>query len=173
MTMMQQNISDFLSLILQDRIIIKDAYQKLAWIELIQGNHDGYQKFMKAVETKGAAFVDADKQALKEAEDGVPPHPILLQARLLFDGGYYRGAIEQLDKFDISQNQNPEHELEFHYRRGRILQATNEYLQALHAYQVTMEKGQDLPYYYSCNAALQSGLICEAAKPNHYSPQIL
>ena len=124
---------------------VKDDYQKLAWIELIRGNQDGYIKFINAVKTKGAAYIDADKQAMKEAEDGVPPHPILLQARLLFDGGYYKGAIEQLDKFDISQNQNPEHELEFHYRRGRILQATNEYLQALHAYQVTMEKGRASP----------------------------
>ncbi len=38
--------------------------------------------------------VGADKDAVREAESGLIYHPVLLKARLLFDGGYYDTALK-------------------------------------------------------------------------------
>ena len=44
------------------------------------------------VKTKGGAYSSSDKSALAEAKSGIIPDPILLKARILFDGGYYQKA---------------------------------------------------------------------------------
>ena len=43
--------------------------------------------------SKGNDMTDADKQALQNAKKGTWPHPILLRARLLSDGGYQQQAL--------------------------------------------------------------------------------
>lgn len=139
---------------------IKEAYQKLAWHALINQNRDGYERFIQYALTEGNAIVDEDKQAYLEAEDKLVPHPILLQARLLFDGGYYEKAKLVLSK-TTNENLSFVEQMEYDYRLGRIYQELGVYAQALGAFQKTILKGEKSPYYFACNAALQSGLIYE------------
>ena len=69
---------------------IKEAYQKMAWNALLQGNKDKYWEYMYYVKTRGDDLIDDDKQALYEAESKHVPNVILLKSRILFDGGYYK-----------------------------------------------------------------------------------
>lgn len=140
---------------------IKEAHQKLAWYCLLKGDRPGYFNHMQLILIKGASTTDEDQQALAEAESHDTPHPILLRARLYYDGGYYEQALNLLNDELYDRLAQHEHRLEFLYRKGRVLQAKKENAEALHYYSLTIASGQFEPYYYACSAALQSGVIHE------------
>jgi len=144
------------------RHFIKDAYQKLAWYELITTeNIAGYKKYMALVEDKGIAVLEDDEQALVEAKSAVVPHPMLLQGRLLFDGGYYQLALEYLIEKQIYFEDDGRFKQEFTYRLGRIYQKLNEDKEAVYHFKSCLSFQKERNTFFSCNAALQLGLIFE------------
>jgi hypothetical protein len=145
----------------------KEAYQKLAWYELIvHDNIPGYKNHMNNCQNGGYKLVDGDKQAFKEAKRKNIPNPILLKARLLFDGGYFQKAQYLLVKnAHLFKNGNA-FELEYLYRSGRISQALKNYTDALEYYGATLKKAKSSRSYLICNAALQMGVIYESQYKN-------
>jgi tetratricopeptide (TPR) repeat protein len=140
---------------------IKEAHQKLAWYALLKDDRSGYFNHMQQILIKGASTTDEDQQALHEAETHSTPHPVLLRARLYYDGGYYEQALDLLtDSFYSTLHQHG-HRLEFLYRKGRVLQAKKDFAEALHYLTLTITTGQFEKYYYACSAALQLGIIME------------
>lgn len=140
---------------------LKETYQKLAWNELLKGNTTGYQGFMKNVLTRGKTSTGADKDAQQEAKTGRVPYVSLVKARLLFDGGYFPKAYQQLQHLSSADFQDNVSRLEYLYRMGRILHGMEKWDEALGFYNRTIEQGRTEPFFYACNAALQAGLICE------------
>ncbi len=140
---------------------IKEAYQKLAWAALLEGDTDGYSRHMNLVRERGRSSAGGDKNALREARAETPPHIELLRARLLFDGGYFDQAAAQLLRFDESHFPTFLNQLEYLYRMGRIRHGQQSYAAALRFYDQAIEKGRENPAFYACNAALQAGLIEE------------
>lgn len=145
------------------RNYIKEAYQKLAWHELVKGHPDGYVLWMKKCLTNGKRIVDEDQYAHREAQKALPPHPILLKARLLSDGGYNQRARTELENHPEIR-QFPSYKLEYTYRLGRIWQELQDDQQALRYYDETLTQGLNNPAYYACNAALLAGQIHEKNK---------
>ncbi len=143
---------------------IKEAYQKLAWHELLNDDKAGYEFYIQKCLTEGAAVIGGDKNARKEAKNKVIPDPILLRARILFDGGYYERAFDLLNAFSPTYFSEKRHQLELNYRLGRICHKRKQYQEALNFYQDTIDKGHSDGYYFACNAALQQGLIYESLK---------
>ena len=141
---------------------IKEAYQKLAWHALINNRAEEYGTFLRKSLSQGAAAADGDKQALREAKNGQAPHKEILQARLLFDGGYHAKSLEKLASVESGQIEDQEHRIEHIYRTARALQMQGNLNEALAIYDQTIEAGGNLPYYYACNAALQKGIIYES-----------
>lgn len=142
---------------------IKEAYQKLAWYELVMNNDFvAYKKYMEHCVDRGSDLVDEDKQAKREAKSSHVPHPDLLKARLLYDGGYYQRAytllITKAYLFQKGSNDN----IEYNYRMGRISQALNNLRDAIQHYGYVMNIGSKSKSYYACNSALQIGLIYES-----------
>ena len=140
---------------------IKDAYQKLAWHSLVHDDLDGYRDNMTLCKDNGTTTIDDDKQAQKEAENGKVPNVVLLRARLLFDGGYYKEAIKlfegkSTDDFEILKDK-----VEFTYRAGRIFHEWGKPDDAIGYYYATIKNGADLPHFYAANACLQLGYIFE------------
>lgn len=146
------------------RNYIKECYQKIAWFELLNGNEAGYKKNMAKVMTKGKADIDGDKNALRAAKSGIVPNVTLLKARLLFDGGFLNKANNLLSPLSESSFAKNEDQLEFRYRKGRVLQELSEYDEAIMDYNITIEKGSNLPYYFACRAALEAGIIKETER---------
>ncbi len=142
---------------------IKEAYQKLAWYELIiNENFAGYSHYMSLCQSKGNDVVDEDKQALKEAKNKDFPDPLLLKARVLFDGGYYQKSYQLLATNSYKfVDPNNSFRVEYLYRLGRVLQALGNYTEALEYFELTLKEG-DKKNYFACNAALQAGLINES-----------
>ncbi len=145
---------------------IKEAYQKLAWYELVVNNNNvpRYKFYMRQAQKEGEELIDGDKQAQKEAKRKNIPHPILLKARLQYDGGYlqsaYRILIENAHLFSNSNH----HEIEYYYRLGRVTQALGNSFDAINYYNLVIQKGENSELYYACNSALQIALIFEGQK---------
>lgn len=143
------------------RHYLKEAYQKLAWEALLNGSSSLYDYYMKQLQKKGASAMAVDQKALKQAERKEEPHPDLLRAQLLFDGGYYERALNVIEELDPYSFKRPDQSIEWVYRRGRILHRLGYYDKAVAAYKQTLLIGSDSPFYYACNAALQIGRIYE------------
>ena len=143
------------------RNFIKEAHQKLAWHSLIRNDLPGYRTHMELVKNQGYTIVEGDASALREADTGEIPHQTLLQARLLFDGGYHQRAQQLLENISARQFTRTRDAVEYLYRSGRIYQAIGQTDQALRAYAQTIEQGADQPWYFACRAALEAGRIHE------------
>jgi len=146
----------------QGKNYLKECYQKLGWVALLQGDTAGYRHFMELCLSEGEAIVDPDKAAEAEAGWGFIPDITLLKARLLFDGGYYDQALQQLAGHRVEDFSSKHDQVEFTYRAGRIYHYLGDYEKALGYYFATIKNGAGEPWYFAANAALQSGLIYEA-----------
>jgi len=145
----------------EGRHFIKEAYQKLAWYALAADeNIVHYKEHMANCLSQGNTLVDEDKQALKEAKYNDIPNISLLQARLLYDGGYYQKAYQKL-VLQAHQYTDNKHLIEFNYRMGRITQALGNLTGAIDYYLQTINRGENEDSYFACNSALQIALIFE------------
>lgn len=142
---------------------IKSAYQKVAWEALLRQDTNMYRNMMGYCKKFGDDFSDEDKQANKEAVTGEIPNVILLKSRLLFDGGYYREALNQLAGKSIKDFPKLSHQLELTYRAGRIYDMMGEKEKAISNYLSTISNGKIFPFYFAANSALNLGLIYEKA----------
>lgn len=140
---------------------IKEAYQKLAWQALINGDPVGYRTNMVKVSQHGNATGGGDSNAQREADSARTPHVDLVRARLLFDGGYAQKAYDLIAPLKLGQSKNEYLQLEYTYRLGRILQDLGRNAEALEYFEKTIQAGDNSPYFFACNAALQCGLIYE------------
>lgn len=140
---------------------IKSAYHKIAWIYLLQGNEKKYREYLDKVIASGKTQREADRQAEREAQTTEQPHPDILKARLLFDGGYTQASIRVLNSINAEQLKAEKDRTELTYRKARAYQHLGEYERAISLYKQTITQGKELPYYFAANSALQLGLYYE------------
>ena len=145
-------------------ILVKSAYQKLAWQCLIEGDIEGYRNHIRNCLSHGKDKMEEDRIAFAEAESGLIPDARLLKARLLFDGGYYQQAASILQQVREKSLASKKDRLELSYRQGRVFQSMGRIKPAINNYLKAIEMGAEEPYYYACNAALQIGQIYEKEK---------
>ncbi|MCB9307306.1 MAG: tetratricopeptide repeat protein [Lewinellaceae bacterium] len=143
---------------------LKEGYQKLAWYHFVNGNENGYRTYMGYVKIKGSSNGEGDQAALREANSGETPDKRLLQARLLFDGGYYTRAYDLLKNRAADYAADRKKKLEYTYRLGRITHKMGKTQEAVKLYTQTVDGGAGDPWYFACNAALQLGLLYEEQK---------
>ncbi|MFM9057455.1 MAG: tetratricopeptide repeat protein [Bacteroidota bacterium] len=138
------------------------AIQKMAWTKAIAGDLSGYTETLKALQPidPDDCMTDEDKAAVSEAQKRIAPQPGLLKARLLFDGGYYTRAAEQVHQISV-QKLSKEQQLERSYRLARILDKSGNLREAIPLYTNVFNEGKTLPYVYSANAALSLGELYE------------
>lgn len=141
---------------------IKSAYQRLAWLSLLDGDENAYRFYISRIPVHGHTFVDEDKQAQSEATSNQLPNSRLLKSRLQFDGGYYETALETLDTELIASDLPAARDsVEYLYRKARIYHELGKITAAKNYYKQTIDAGINLQYYFAGNAALQLGLINE------------
>jgi hypothetical protein len=142
---------------------IRSAYMHLAWYYLIQNDEQRYKTYIERIKLRGNDQVDNDREALSFANKNVKPDLILLKARLLFDGGYYARAKQELDGYKTSDRKSG---IEYTYRLARIYHNWGKTDDAILYYMETIKNGENLPYYFAANSSLQLGIINE--KRNDY-----
>lgn len=141
---------------------VKDVYQKLSWIDYLQGNLKKAEENRKLVIKNGSTDADADKKALKDAKAIIWPNTLLLKARLLNDGGYYIDAYKLLEGKTENDFEKVEDKLEFAYRAAKIYDDLNKPEEAIKAYLITIRLGSHRKEYFAARAAVQIAQIYEA-----------
>lgn len=140
---------------------IKSAYQKLAWISLIEGDTAMYVNNLKRCAQNGVLLNEDDKIAQDESKGEDLLNVFLLRARLFFDGGYYSNAMSEIAGKDIGIFPRYRDQLEVTYRLGRIMQMTRQTDKAITYFEMTIKNGISSKYYYAANSSLMLGLIHE------------
>lgn len=143
------------------KFYVKDAFEKLSWCYYLQNNQPAADNARQMVLKKGSTDTDADKQAYKDARSGRWPDKILLQARILNDGGYNDKALALLESKSMQDFSTPEDQLEFTYRKGRIYDDLDKDDAAIKNYLSAITLGQNRTEYFASRAALQIALIYE------------
>ena len=140
---------------------IKEAYQKLAWHAwAINQDSIEYKRNMEFCRKRGDDLIDEDKQALDLATKANIPNQVLLQARLLNDGGYEKEALALLQ--DAESNLRTEaQEIEYLYRRGKIAQGLKLESEAERFYLECLKYPFDNEVYYQTAASLYIGQLYE------------
>ncbi len=147
-------ITDF-----KGRHYIKEAYQKLAWCDLLFHGGKRYSQIMHLCEQKGVADTDADKAALEEARKGTQPDRDLLKARLLFDGGYYQMAMNILVSAQRRLSAHPYSRMVMQYQKGRIFEKKEDIFHAIQSYRKVLGIHKYPEDYRLCNASVHLGYI--------------
>lgn len=144
---------------------IMSARQRMAWIHLLKGDEAGYRKQIATCKPgkKSEEFTDEDKAAIKEADTKEMPNALLLKARLLFDGGYYPRALNELAGKSTAQFQGIKAQLEFTYRLARIFDKMEKNDKAEQLYELTYKNGLNQKYYFAASAALHLAQLYEDA----------
>jgi tetratricopeptide (TPR) repeat protein len=141
--------------------LLKDAYKKLSWSYIVQGDTAKYLVYRGLSKKYGVAQSDEDKNAQKEAESGLLPNIYLLKARLLFDGGYYTKAEHEIRTLTMASLQSEYRLAEYYYRYGRILHESNKYSKAIEMYSKCIATPGSSGLYFAPSSCLQLGYIYE------------
>jgi tetratricopeptide (TPR) repeat protein len=139
------------------------GWHKLSWHFALKGDRDNYIRAKQMVIGSGEAYLDADMQALQEARDTMPLNLNLLRSRVLYDGGYYREALDFLQSADSLTLLNQRDSLEYHYRMARLYDRLGNQESAISNYEVVLGSGSGEPLYFAPNSALSLGIIHENA----------
>jgi predicted negative regulator of RcsB-dependent stress response len=143
------------------KFYLKEGLQRLSWYYYLHNNMEAANKYRNMILTRGNTETDADKQALKDAKSGKWPHPLLLKARLLSDGGFFPEALKLLQTKKAADFASMEEKLEYAYRLGRIYDEMGMDDGAITMYEVTVRTGANRPEYFAARASLQMGYIYE------------
>src|SRR5204863_4191765 len=93
-----------------------------------------YKQFIANVLYTGNSYTDEDKDAARESEKRQMPNKKLLRARLLYDGGYYKTALTELENPSNIVLTNQRDSAEYDYRLARIYHAQNDTVRAENSY---------------------------------------
>lgn len=152
---------------------LKAAYMRISWHYLLRGDIDNFKLSQSNIHFYGSTSIGEDKVAQNAFEKRRQPRVELLQARLLFDGGYYSQAQQVMDNTPNPMLfSNAQDILEYFYRYGRILDELDHFSAAQENYLKTIELGRNSSYYYAAKSALQLGLLWEekgnSSKAHYY-----
>jgi tetratricopeptide (TPR) repeat protein len=143
---------------------IKSTIQKMAWYYLLTGSETMYRQTLNRIASYPDSKSEPDQTAEKELKTGVAPNVLLLKARLLSDGGYYKLALKVM----LSTRQDEccmdaKSSIEYSYRLGRIYEETARREVAIDQFKYTYTKGKEYPYYFAANSCIQIGKLYEEA----------
>ena len=143
---------------------LKDAYEKLSWIAYLKGDQKKALEFRNQVIKKGSLVPDADNMAMLNAQSGTWPHPLLLKARLLSDGGMFKESLEVFKGKSTDDFQSSIDKAEFVYRLARNHDLMGDKELAIKYYNSAIAFGRNVRDYFAARSALQAALIYEEKK---------
>ncbi len=142
-------------------LFTKDALQKTAYSWYLRGNMTKANASRAAIRAQGSSRTDADRQAQRFAAEGNWPHPLLLTARMLIDGGYSQQALAKLRSTSVTAFSAIPDQLEYEFRLGRALEDCGDVNTALQVFSRVLHKGRTRSEHFAARAALQMGGIYE------------
>ena len=161
-----QSEKEFLQFVQQFKgnFYLKDAYEKLSWIAYLRGDQQKANAYRKLVLQRGSLVPDADKMAMRNAQAGTWPHPLLLRARLLSDGGMFKESLDLFKGKSTDDFESTADKAEFVYRLARNHDLMGDQDLAIKQYNAAIAFGRDVRDYFAARSALQAALIYEQRK---------
>ncbi len=121
-------------------------------------------RYREQINQPGPTDVEEDNYAQHYYHEAKALNPVLTRARLQIDGGYNRLALATLRGFRVSPATLLRDRIEEPYRRARAYQGLNQPDSARLAFERTLAvSGDDAPYYFAPQAALQLGYLAKEA----------
>jgi hypothetical protein len=161
---LDSNADDYIKKFLaanKGRSYMKEANRKLAWYYLENDNPALYKSYMQRILELKDAPTDEDKSAQKEAEQNYIPNKMLLKARILSDGSYFPKALEIMNSIHPEKLTRSRDQVEYYYRKARILDEMHSTSEAVKYYLFTIQKGENYKYYFAANACIKVAAIFE------------
>ncbi len=138
---------------------ISNARLKLFYAYYLLGDDEKAESQMKKEIDGNSELIMSDKYAKSFFENAKTPDKELLKARLLYDGGYYTQAKNQVDLYPFKSKYDIEFQIEYYYRKARIEQSLNNLQISIESFKKCVELQADANYYFAPNACLQLGHI--------------
>ncbi len=138
---------------------IKEAYQKLSWISLVQNDTEKYLLYKSMSEKLQAHLGSEQKLVNADLHQKIYLNKNLLKARFLFDGGYFEQALHELKQVDVKNLTSNYQKTEYYYRLARVYHEMNNIAESLKMYKECLVVGETINTYFKPNACLQLGLI--------------
>lgn len=138
---------------------LKDATYKIGLCYLLNGNTNDAQVTFKQAKTVGKELSEADRYAARSLAEREFPHVKLTRARYTIDGGYYEHASQILESIKPSEIPTKRDQVEFYYRKARLLHKTDQLAPAKLFYRQVIDMNGNEPWYFAANAYLQLGYI--------------
>lgn len=138
---------------------VKDSYYKMFLSEWLAGNENRARHYFELAKKSGTASAEADKYAARQLSAKVWPERTILKIRLATDGGYYKHAEALINAHTAAHFEAYHDQVEFVYRKARLLDKQGKIDEALRFYRETIEKSGTNPWYFAPNAALQLGYL--------------
>ncbi len=135
---------------------VKSCLQKQSWYYLLAGNKQEYKRYKKMVLSSGISLNEDDKQAQNFSKKP-DPNRSLLKARLLFDGGYYKKALEAMKDLSAKSFTSQNEKAEYCYRKGRIYEKLGKQKVSLMFYEACTLIAKNSNEYYGAYACLYLG----------------
>lgn len=142
-------------------LFVKDTWQKLSYAYYLNGDMKNANYCKSKINSSGSLSTDADKQAMRFAQQQTWPNKILLQAQLLTDGGYFKEAHALLRKTPYAFYTTIAHKLEYHFRVARVYDELGDEDNAVVNYNAAIRIGQNRQEQFAARAALQMGFLNE------------
>lgn len=138
---------------------VKDAYYKSFLCHWLLGNDKQAKDYFLKASQHGTATAEADKYAAKQLTLGNYPERTILKIRLATDGGFYEKAEALTNSHTSKDFPSYQDEVEFIYRKARLLDKQGKGDDAAIYYLETLEKSGNNPWYFAPNAALHLGYL--------------
>lgn len=139
---------------------IRSSYYKLFVAHWLSGDKEKAMKYLNVIEARGQNITTPDNYATEFAKDKEIPNIILMEVRLLTDGGYLQEAFKKLEPVTISSFNTHQEQVEYVYRKGRLLHKMKNIEPAKVAYKEVMSLTRDDDrMYFAPNSCLQLGLL--------------
>ncbi|HEV7380455.1 MAG TPA: hypothetical protein VGN64_11705, partial [Dyadobacter sp.] len=148
---------------------IKDSNLKMFMCRWLAGRDTEAKPFIEKIKLEGSAIIEADKLAVRVADDYTSgkltaTQKVLYKSRYATDGGFLSQAVSFLsDVTEASFNSMPD-KAEFNYRKGRILQKSDKEDAALPYFQRCVNLTKGYPIGFGASSALQLGYIYKEKK---------
>lgn len=141
-------------------IFVKHAYQNLTYHYLANNQRSLATQTLDSIKAEGNALFDADKQALRFAQNNRLPNRFIIRGRLKSMGGYAQDALLELGNVKVNQL-NQTDRIEYFYRLGSIHRSLNNPLGAISLFTKCIEIGEKSSEQYAARSALEIAEIHE------------
>ncbi len=135
----------------------REMYNKLSYYYLIKGNIQKYNHYKNQIDDCAKATSDRDREANIESKRPYMPHPELLKARFLLNGGYTENGRIILDGISVNSLKIPAYRTEYYLLRARSLTDSDDFSIIKHYCDLAISTGKDQKEHYATEAALLAG----------------